>query len=85
MNWLALYVVLPLLAVAMGLALVRLVRGPSVPDRVVSLDLVTTTAVAMLGAMAIAYDEPILLQPALVVALAAFLGTIAFAFYIEAE
>ena len=85
MSWLALYVVLPLLAVAMLLALVRLVRGPSVPDRVVSVDLVTTCAVAMLGAMAIAYDEPILLQPALIVALAAFLGTIAFAFYIEAE
>ena len=85
MSWLALSIVLPLLAGSIALALVRLVRGPTVPDRVVSLDLIATTAVAMLGAMAIAFDQPVLLQPALVVALVGFLGTMAFAYYIEAE
>jgi multicomponent Na+:H+ antiporter subunit F len=84
-EWLALHVVLPLLGLAMLLALVRLIEGPSVADRVVALDLVATISVAMLGAIAIAYDESILLQPALIVALAAFLGTIAFAFYMQAE
>jgi multicomponent Na+:H+ antiporter subunit F len=84
-TWLALHVVLPLLALAMLLALVRIIEGPTVADRVVALDLIATIAVAMLGAIAIAYYEPILLQPALIVALAAFLGTIAFAFYMQAE
>jgi multicomponent Na+:H+ antiporter subunit F len=74
---------LGLMALAMGVALIRLVIGPSLPDRIVALDVVASLAVGAIAAMAVAFDEPALLQPALVVALIAFVGTVAFARHLE--
>ena len=74
--------VLALLAFGILLALVRLLRGPTLPDRVVAIDLIATQAVAMLASSAIAFNEPALLQPALVLTLIAFVGTVAFARYV---
>jgi multicomponent Na+:H+ antiporter subunit F len=80
---LALYVVLPLLSIAVLMAFVRLVRGPSLPDRVVALDLISTLSIAMIATYAIGQDQPVLLDVAIVLALLAFLGTVAFARYLE--
>ena len=72
-----------LLIVAFLLAFVRLVRGPSLPDRVVALDLMATLAVGFIATYALATGEPLYVDLALVLALVAFLGTVAFAHYIE--
>ena len=72
-----------MLALAMVLAFVRLVRGPSLPDRVMALDLISLLAVGMIGVFLIAVDEPAFLDVATVVALISFLGTVALARYIE--
>jgi len=61
----------------------RLVKGPSLPDRVVSIDLITVLAVAIAGLLAITYSEPDFLDIALALALVAFLATVAFAWYAE--
>ncbi len=74
--------VLVLLAAGILLAVVRLLRGPTLPDRVVAIDLIATQSVAMLASAAIAFNDPALLQPALVLTLIAFVGTIAFARYV---
>jgi multicomponent Na+:H+ antiporter subunit F len=71
------------LGVSMLLALVRLVRGPSLPDRVVALDLIMLLAVGTIAAFDIATSEPAFLDVAAVVALITFLGTVALARYIE--
>jgi multicomponent Na+:H+ antiporter subunit F len=76
-------VALAVLAGGILLAVVRLVKGPTLPDRVVAVDLIANQAVAVLGLLAIRFDQPTLLQPALVLALVAFVGTVAFAHYIE--
>lgn len=75
-------IVLVLLTGGILLAVVRLLKGPTLPDRVVAIDLIATQSVAMLASAAIAFDEPALLQPALVLTLIAFVGTIAFARYV---
>jgi len=75
-------VVLFLLACGILLAVVRLLKGPTLPDRVVAIDLIATQAVAMLASAAIGFGEPALLQPALVLTLIAFVGTVAFARYV---
>ncbi|MYN68150.1 MAG: cation:proton antiporter [Acidobacteria bacterium] len=62
---------------------VRLMKGPSLPDRVVSVDLITVLAVAVAGLLAITYDEPDFLDIAIALALVAFLATVAFAWYAE--
>jgi len=79
----ALAFVLPVLALALVLSAVRLLRGPSLPDRVVALDLMTTLAVGLAAAAAIVADQAVILDVALVLALVAFLGTLAFAHYVE--
>lgn len=73
---------LALVGLAMFLAFVRLVRGPTLPDRVVALDLMGVLAVGMLAAAAVAADSPVLLHPAAVLALVGFLGTVGFARYL---
>ncbi|MCS7283244.1 MAG: cation:proton antiporter [Anaerolineae bacterium] len=80
---LILFVVLPAMALAMVLTFVRLVRGPSLPDRVIALDLMGTLGMGMIAAYAIAHNLPVLLDVAIVLALLSFLGTIAFARYLE--
>jgi len=65
------------------LAVVRLVRGPSVADRVVALDLLSAVAVGIMAAWSVAADDAVYLDVALLVALLAFLGTVAFAAHAE--
>jgi multicomponent Na+:H+ antiporter subunit F len=74
---------LAMVGLAMFLAFIRLVRGPTLPDRVVALDLMGVLAVGMIAAYAVAVDQPVLLDPATVLALVGFLGTVAFARYME--
>ena len=79
----AITVVLVMLSVAMLLTFIRLVRGPSLADRVVALDLMTVQAVGIIAVYDIATHEPVYLRVAIVLALIAFLSTIAFAYYIQ--
>lgn len=76
-------IALAALAAGMLVTMVRLVKGPTLTDRVIALDVIASLGVAMLGVLAIRFDQSTLLQPAVVLALVAFLGTMAFAHYIE--
>jgi multicomponent Na+:H+ antiporter subunit F len=78
-------IALSMLSLALILAFVRLVRGPSVPDRVVALDLVSILAAAMTALYAIVTNEPVFLDVAIILALISFLGTVAFARYLEKQ
>ena len=82
MTELASGLALALVGLAMFFTFVRLLRGPTLPDRVVALDLMGVLAVGMLAAYAVATDLPVLLDPAAVLALVGFLGTVAFARYL---
>jgi multicomponent Na+:H+ antiporter subunit F len=77
------YAALTLCGVTILLAMVRLVRGPSLPDRVVAVDLLSAVAVGVVAAWSVTTNDPIYLDVALLVALVAFLGTVAFARYAE--
>ncbi len=77
------FVALAVCGATVLLAVVRLVRGPSLADRVVALDLLSAVAVGVTAAWSVAADDPTYLDVALLVALVAFLGTVAFAAYAE--
>ncbi len=79
----AIYVVLPMLAVAVLLTFVRLMRGPTLPDRAAALDLMSALGIGFVATYAIATDQPSLLDTAVVLALVSFLGTVGFALYVE--
>jgi multicomponent Na+:H+ antiporter subunit F len=74
---------LVMVSVAYGLAFVRLVRGPSLADRVVGLDLMAVFAMGMAVALSVATGKPAFMDVAIIVALLGFLGTVAFAYYLE--
>lgn len=76
-------ILLGVLGLPLLLGFVRLVRGPSLPDRVVALDFITAVAVAASGVWAIATGKPVFLDVAMVLALISFVGTVAFARYLE--
>jgi len=64
-----------------ALVLIRLLRGPAITDRAVALDLLSVLTVAFAGLRALATGVDAYLDVALIVALAGFLGTLAFARY----
>lgn len=80
---LAVNAVLIALIIALLLAFIRLVRGPSLPDRVIALDLMATIVVGLFSVYAMAMDQPVFIDAAIVLALIVFLGTVAFARYTE--
>lgn len=75
--------VLWLLSISMLLALYRLLRGPSLADRVVALDLISILSVGLIVVYAIAAEQPVYLSAAIIVGLVAFIGTVAFSYFIE--
>lgn len=74
---------LGILGLAILLGFVRLARGPSLPDRAVALDFIASLVVGFTGVFAVVVDAPVFLDLGLVLALVGFLGTVAFARYIE--
>jgi len=77
------YIILPVLAISAVLIFIRFLMGPSLSDRVVALDLLITTGIGMIAIYSIVTDQPTFLDIAMILALIAFLGTVAFAYYIE--
>lgn len=75
--------VMMMLIAALLIAFYRLVRGPSLPDRVVALDLIAIITVGILSLYAVTTDHPVFLDAGIVLSIIAFLGTIAFARYLE--
>jgi len=79
----ALAIALILLLAAFGLALLRIGRAESAFDRVVALDLIGGVCLCFLVVFAIAFEKPILLDSAFALAVMSYLGTVAFAKYLE--
>ena len=72
-----------LIFVAVAMACYRLAKGPSLPDRVVALDMMTVAIVAFCGLAASRSGDAAFLDVALVLALVGFLATVALARYAE--
>lgn len=68
-----------LLALAMGCAAFRLLRGPRAQDRVLALDTLYVNAMLLLLAFGIRYGSALYFEAALVIALLGFVGTAALA------
>ena len=71
------------LSLALLLAFIRLVKGPSLPDRVVALELIASIVVGLFGINAIETGVSAYLDIAIVLALTAFLVAIGFARFIQ--
>ena len=72
-----------ILVAGMVLAAYRLIRGPKNADRMIALDLLSILVVALVALLAVFFKEEAYLDVAIAYALVAFLGTVAFARYLE--
>jgi multicomponent Na+:H+ antiporter subunit F len=72
-----------LLTLALVLSFVRLVRGPSLPDRVVALELIALTTVAFIITYAVHVNVAHFMDVALVLALVGFMAAVGFARFLE--
>jgi multicomponent Na+:H+ antiporter subunit F len=71
------------LGVALLVAFVRLVKGPTLPDRIVAMDLFGVLVVGLIVVLAGSSGVRATLDAAIVIALVGFLGTVAYATYVE--
>ena len=71
------------LSAAVLMAVVRLIRGPTLPDRVVAMDLIGVLVVGLIVVLAASTGVRATLDAAIVIALIAFVATVAYATYIE--
>lgn len=76
-------IVLAMLALGAILAFARLMRGPTLPDRVVAIDLIGVLIVCTLVVVAPRSEGAVFLDVAIVIALISFVGTVAYARFIE--
>jgi multicomponent Na+:H+ antiporter subunit F len=74
---------LVILGIALLMALVRLVKGPTLPDRIVAMDLFGMLVVGLIVVLAGSSGVRATLDAAIVIALIGFLGTVAYATYVE--
>lgn len=83
LQGLMLFFVLPVTGFAMLLTFLRIVRGPSIADRVLALDMLLIIGIAVIAAYSIGMNQTAFLDIAVLLALLGFLSTVAFAYYIE--
>ncbi|MGZ8256130.1 MAG: K+/H+ antiporter subunit F [Burkholderiaceae bacterium] len=84
MTWLA--AVLPWaiggIAVSMLLATWRLLRGPTLPDRILALDTLYVNSMALLVLLGLRFDTGLYFEAALLIAMLGFVGTVALSKYL---
>jgi len=71
-----------MLVIAFFLTVVRLVRGPSIADRVLSLDFLFTLGMTFIGVYVISTGREIYLDIAIALGLVGFLATVAYARFV---
>lgn len=72
-----------LLLLAMILASIRIIRGPSAADRVIALDMLGLLGAAAVGVVSLISGAIVFIDIALSVALIGFLASVAFAAFVE--
>lgn len=84
-DWfeIVLLIALILLSFSIVLVFIRIVLGPSLPDRVISFDLIGTITIGMIAIYSITTGVESYMDAAIILSLVMFLGAIAFAYFMK--
>lgn len=74
---------LALLALAIAFSMYRLLKGPSIPDRIAALDMIGVLILSMVAIIGLLLETRAYYDLILVIGIVTFVGTTAFARYIE--
>ncbi|MCU4154411.1 cation:proton antiporter [Carboxylicivirga sp. A043] len=76
------YFIMAILLLALLLVVVRLVKGPSTPDRIVSLDMIGSILMGFIICLGIIKDNSVYIDVVLIISLILFVGTVAMSKYL---
>ena len=82
MLTLVIWASMAMMGLAFSLNLVRLIRGPSIADRVLAMDTLYINGLAILVIFGIAIDSRVFFEAALLIALFGFFSTVAISKYL---
>ncbi|ATH92974.1 monovalent cation/H+ antiporter subunit F [Bacillus glycinifermentans] len=74
---------LGILAVSTFLYVIRVIKGPSIPDRVVALDAIGINLIGITALVSILLNTSTFLEVILLIGILAFIGTVAFSKFLE--
>ncbi|WP_100013293.1 Na(+)/H(+) antiporter subunit F1 [Lentibacillus sediminis] len=74
---------LVMFGLAGAIALIRIIIGPSLPDRIIALDMIGVILVSVVAVISVILNTRAFLEVILILAILAFISTIAFSRYIE--
>ena len=75
-------IALTLLALAMVLCFVRLIRGPDIADRILALDTLYINALATLIVLGVRLGDELYFETALIIGMLGFIGTVVLSKYL---
>ncbi|XEC93148.1 Na(+)/H(+) antiporter subunit F1 [Paenibacillus tarimensis] len=78
-----LFVALAILSVSILGCLYRVLKGPSMPDRIIALDAIGINLIGIVAVLSMMMSTQAYLEIILLIGILAFLGTVAFSKYIE--
>jgi multicomponent Na+:H+ antiporter subunit F len=76
-------IVLIALLISITMAIIRVIKGPTAPDRIVGLDTINTIVIVGMVVFGTAFNEIIYIDVAIVYALLSFISTLFIAKYLE--
>ncbi|MFD1207183.1 MULTISPECIES: Na(+)/H(+) antiporter subunit F1 [Sporosarcina] len=76
-------IALILFSITIAIAVVRIILGPSMPDRVIALDMIGVNLIAMIAVISVIMKTKAFLEVILILGILSFIGTIAFSKFIE--
>lgn len=76
-------IVLIALFLSIIMAIIRIIKGPTAPDRIVGLDTINTIVIVSMVIFGAAFNEIIYIDVAIVYALLSFISTLFIAKYLE--
>ncbi|HJF34044.1 MAG TPA: Na(+)/H(+) antiporter subunit F1 [Sporosarcina psychrophila] len=74
---------LVLFSITIAIAVIRIILGPSMPDRVIGLDMIGVNLIATIAVISVIMNTKAFLEVILILGILSFIGTIAFSKFIE--
>jgi multicomponent Na+:H+ antiporter subunit F len=74
---------LALYGIAIAIAVIRMIIGPTLPDRVIALDIIGVKLISCIAIVSVMLSTTAFLDVILILGILAFISTIAFARYLE--
>ncbi|SDI84453.1 Na(+)/H(+) antiporter subunit F1 [Alteribacillus bidgolensis] len=72
-----------IIAVSILIALYRVAKGPSMPDRVIALDMIGINLISLVAVVSLILETTAFFEVMLLLGILAFIGTVAFSKFIE--